>query len=132
MRVLRPFHPPLGLFPSLLLCRLVDGVKEQLEASIDPVFEDKEVGTAEVLELFTLTLTRKERKEGMGKFTTVAGSRVVSGEASRNTKVRVCVVVYGTAHAHASRSVYTEWPPSVSKAPLASLHTRWDATPIAL
>ena len=68
---------------------LVDGIKESLEAAIEPVLEDKEKGRAEVLELFTLTLTKKERKDGMSKFTTVAGSKVVSGEASNKSKVRV-------------------------------------------
>lgn len=68
---------------------LVDGIKESLEAAIEPILEDKEKGTAEVLELFTLTLTKKERKDGMSKFTTVAGSKVVSGEASNKSKVRV-------------------------------------------
>ena len=60
-----------------------------LEAAIEPVFEEKELGQTEVQQIFTLTLNRKDRKEGMKKNTIVAGCRVVSGEAIAGARVRV-------------------------------------------
>ena len=72
-----------------VIYRLVDGVKEALEAAIEPIMEDHQTGTAEIVEVFTLTLNRKYRKDGMAKLTAVAGSRVTSGLATTNSLVRV-------------------------------------------
>jgi len=72
-----------------VIYHLVDGVKSVLEDAIEPVYEDAVTGEAEVLETFTLTLNRKDRKEGMSKYTLVAGSRVTSGEATGKSLVRV-------------------------------------------
>ena len=51
--------------------------------------EEQEQGTAEVRDVFTLTLNRKDRKAGMSKFSKVAGSRVMSGEVRISSRVRV-------------------------------------------
>ena len=68
---------------------LVDVVKDVLEDAIPPVLEEEVLGTAEVLQRFTLTLNRKDRKAGMSKFTSVAGARVATGEASASARVKV-------------------------------------------
>jgi translation initiation factor IF-2 len=68
---------------------LMEAAKQTLEDAIDPVVEERETGTAEVLETFTLTLNRKDRADGMGKHTVVAGARVVSGVATANSLARV-------------------------------------------
>mmetsp|Transcript_11661 Transcript_11661/g.38377 ORF Transcript_11661/g.38377 Transcript_11661/m.38377 type:complete len:90 (-) Transcript_11661:3-272(-) len=60
-----------------------------LEAAIEPVVEARETGEADVLEVFTLTLNRKDRAVGMSKHTAVAGSRVTAGQASAGSAVRV-------------------------------------------
>jgi len=44
-----------------------------------------------------LTLNRKDREAGMGKYTMVAGARVVSGLATVNSKARV---VRGETNVH--------------------------------
>ena len=51
--------------------------------------EARETGEADVLEVFTLTLNRKDRAVGMSKHTAVAGSRVTAGQASAGSAVRV-------------------------------------------
>lgn len=53
------------------------------------MLEEVVIGTAEVQQLFTLTLNRKDRKEGMSKLTQVAGLKVSSGEASASASVRI-------------------------------------------
>ena len=51
---------------------------------------DAEVApTCQVREVFTLTLNRKDRKDGFSKFTNVAGARVVSGEVRVRDRVRL-------------------------------------------
>ena len=72
-----------------IIYELADSVKAVLEDAIEPIIEEKVVGTAEVQQLFTLTLNRKDRREGMSKFTQVAGCRVNSGDAISTAKVRV-------------------------------------------
>lgn len=72
-----------------IIYELTDGVKDMLDAAIEPVLEEELVGSAEVQQLFTLTLNRKDRKEGMKKSTQVAGLRVSSGEATTSARVRV-------------------------------------------
>ena len=72
-----------------IVYELADGVKNILEEAMDPIIEEKVVGLAEVLQLFTLTLNRKDRKDGMSKFTQVAGCRVSEGEASIAARVRI-------------------------------------------
>jgi translation initiation factor IF-2 len=72
-----------------VIYRLVEGVKAMLEQAIEPVMEEVEHGTAEVRDVFTLTLNRKDRKAGMSKFTKVAGSRVMTGEVRVSSRVRV-------------------------------------------
>lgn len=71
------------------LVQLADMVKRLLEESIEPVIEEKIVGTSEVKETFTLTLNRKHRKDGMAKRTGVAGCKVANGEARASSLVRV-------------------------------------------
>ena len=78
-----------GVHTDRVIYELNDRVKEVLEAAIEPVFEEKELGQTEVQQIFTLTLNRKDRKEGMKKNTIVAGCRVVSGEAIAGARVRV-------------------------------------------
>ncbi|EOD09904.1 hypothetical protein EMIHUDRAFT_371788 [Emiliania huxleyi CCMP1516] len=68
-----------------IIYALVDAAK----AAIEPVVEARETGQAEVLEVFTLTLNRKDRAVGMSKHTAVAGSRVTDGQASAGSAVRV-------------------------------------------
>uniref|UniRef100_A0A7S4B675 Translation initiation factor IF-2, mitochondrial n=1 Tax=Chrysotila carterae TaxID=13221 RepID=A0A7S4B675_CHRCT len=72
-----------------VIYKLVDGVKEVLEAKIPPAIDSVATGKAEVQEVFQLTLNRKDRREGMFKKTFVAGSRVVSGQAAATSKVAV-------------------------------------------
>ena len=72
-----------------VIYELTDAVKAVLEEAIEPVWEEKELGQTEVLQLFTLTLNRKDRREGMKKLTGVVGCRVVAGEAVASAKVRV-------------------------------------------
>jgi len=72
-----------------IIYALVDAAKEMLEAAIEPVVEARETGEADVLEVFTLTLNRKDRAVGMSKHTAVAGSRVTAGQASAGSAVRV-------------------------------------------
>ena len=72
-----------------VIYELADRVKGVLEDAITPVFEEKQLGQTEVLQLFTLTLNRKDRKQGMKKHTSVAGCRVIAGEAVANARVRV-------------------------------------------
>ena len=72
-----------------IIYELTDGVKNLLEEAIDPILEEKVIGTAEVEQLFTLTLNRKDRREGMMKYTQVAGLRVATGEVSASCQVRV-------------------------------------------
>ena len=51
---------------------------------------DAEVApTFQVREVFTLTLNRKDRKDGFSKYTNVAGARVVSGEVRVRDRVRL-------------------------------------------
>ena len=51
---------------------------------------DAEVApTCQVREVFTLTLNRKDRKDGFSKFTNVAGARVVSGEVRVRDRIRL-------------------------------------------
>ena len=47
-----------------VIYKTMDAVKELLESSIPPEFEDIETGSAEVKQVFTLTLNRKDRKAG--------------------------------------------------------------------
>ena len=68
---------------------LMETAKRTLEEAIDPVVEEHTTGTAEVLETFTLTLNRKDRKDGMSKHTVVAGSRVIEGTATAHSLARV-------------------------------------------
>jgi len=68
---------------------VIDQVKQVLEENIPPRMEDVELGSAEVQQVFTLTLTTKERKLGMTKHTNVAGARVTVGELWIGAKVRV-------------------------------------------
>merc|ERR1740117_2390951 len=72
-----------------VIYRLVEGVKELLEEAIEPVMEEHELGVAEVRDVFTLTLNRKDRKAGMSKFSKVAGSKVTFGEVKISNTVRV-------------------------------------------
>jgi len=72
-----------------VIYELVDCVKQKLEGAIEPVLQERTTGEAEVLEVFTLTLNRKDRREGMSKKTAVAGSRVASGQATNNSMVRI-------------------------------------------
>jgi translation initiation factor IF-2 len=72
-----------------VIYELTDAVKDILEQAIEPVMEENVLGQADVLQLFTLTLNRKDRREGMSKHTQVAGGRVRSGEATLAAKVRV-------------------------------------------
>ena len=72
-----------------VIYELVDAVKAVLEGAIEPVYEETVLGVAEVQQCFTLTLNRKDRREGMAKSTDVAGSRVSAGEASAAARVRV-------------------------------------------
>ena len=81
--------PPVPLATYDVIYDLTDAIKDMLEAAIKPVYEDKVLGETEVLQLFTLTLNRKDRKEGMNKFTQVAGCRVTSGDAIASARVRV-------------------------------------------
>ena len=78
-----------GLRLHEIIYELTDGVKEELEEAIEPIMEESVLGTGSVQELFTLTLNTKHRKEGMAKFTQVAGLRVDSGEARASAQVRV-------------------------------------------
>ena len=78
-----------GLRLHDIIYELSDGVKEVLEEHIPPVMEESVLGRASCLELFTLTLNQKLRKEGMAKQTQVAGLRVEVGEARSAAKVRV-------------------------------------------
>jgi translation initiation factor IF-2 len=60
-----------------------------LEEAIEPIIEEAVLGVADVQQVFTLTLNRKDRREGMSKSTHVAGARVSSGEATLKARVRV-------------------------------------------
>jgi translation initiation factor IF-2 len=51
--------------------------------------EDIETGSAEVLQKFTLTFNRKDRKAGYEKYTAVAGSKVTAGDADVSKRARV-------------------------------------------
>ena len=67
-----PSAPPnwqSGLIDTAMRCLI-------LEENIEPVLEEKIHGVGDVLQLFTLTLNRKDRREGMSKHTQVAGLRV--------------------------------------------------------
>jgi len=68
---------------------LMEAAKQTLEGAIEPVVEERETGSAEVLETFTLTLNRKDRADGMAKHTVVAGARVLSGVATTTSLARV-------------------------------------------
>ncbi|KAL3904909.1 MAG: hypothetical protein SGPRY_011109, partial [Prymnesium sp.] len=72
-----------------IIYEAIEALKVALEDAIPPLLEDVVLGTAEVRQIFTLTLTAKERKEGMFKKTNVAGSQVTSGEILVGAKVRV-------------------------------------------
>jgi translation initiation factor IF-2 len=60
-----------------VIYQLLDDVELALEGMLEPVYEDKVIGVAEVREVFTLSKS------------TVAGSYVREGEARRNAKARV-------------------------------------------
>lgn len=72
-----------------IIYELSDRVKELLENAIEPVLEEIVLGAAQVQQLFTLTLNRKDRRSGMLKQTQVAGLLVSEGEASTVARVRV-------------------------------------------
>ena len=72
-----------------IIYELTDAVKELLEEAIEPILEEKVLGAAEVQQLFTLTLNRKDRRDGMAKQTQVAGLHVSAGEANAAATVRV-------------------------------------------
>ncbi|KOO53049.1 translation initiation factor if-2 [Chrysochromulina tobinii] len=72
-----------------IIYELSDRVKELLENAIEPVLEEIVLGAAQVQQLFTLTLNRKDRRSGMLKQTQVAGLLVSEGEASAVARVRV-------------------------------------------
>ncbi len=72
-----------------VIYELVDDVKDMLEKAIPPVVEERVLGTAEVLDTFTLTLNRKGRSDGIGKRPVVAGSKVSTGVVSTNALARL-------------------------------------------
>jgi len=70
------------LYPSTIIYRVMEEVRNRVVALLPPVIETKVTGEANVLELFTINLKGRRTK-------LVAGCRVINGlvEKSRNARV---------------------------------------------
>ena len=69
-----------------IIYKLVEDMEAAMKGMLDPVFEEKVIGTAKILELFKFS-----------KVGTIAGSRVTDGVIKNNAKVRVIrdgVIIY--------------------------------------
>ena len=71
----------LKVIESNIIYRLLEAIKDELTAKLPPKIVDEPIGEAQVLQVFSVTENKKKQP--------VAGSRVKSGELTRNDLYRV-------------------------------------------